>query len=133
MNRESSSEVILKQQLAAMEESGAFEWLQEKSKPFLKLMSYYKCAMMEIETKFNVLNEEYAFEHGSATMKYALLSANKPDMHRSTVIIFYENLCQGALQIRESVFSRPCLAYFCEKSLDMVPLFCCISTRCFRT
>lgn len=29
---------------------------------FMKLMSYYKCAIMEVETKFNVLNEEYSFQ-----------------------------------------------------------------------
>lgn len=29
---------------------------------FNKLMAYYKCALMEIETKFNVLNEEYSLE-----------------------------------------------------------------------
>lgn len=40
-----------------------FEWMQKKSMGFIKLMSYYRCAMMEIETKFNVLNEEYSFEH----------------------------------------------------------------------
>ena len=62
MNTETNSWIVLEQQLAAMAESGAFEWLQERSKPILKLMGYYKCAMMEIETKFNVLNEEYAFE-----------------------------------------------------------------------
>jgi len=62
MNEESIGSAALKQQLAAMAENGAFEWLQEKSMPFLRMMSYYKCAMMEIETKFNVLNEEYAFE-----------------------------------------------------------------------
>ena len=27
---------------------------------FMKLMTYYNCAMMEIETKFNVLNEEFS-------------------------------------------------------------------------
>ncbi len=41
----------------------ALEWLEEKSRPFTKLMSYYRCAMMEIETKFNVLNEEFSLEH----------------------------------------------------------------------
>ena len=30
---------------------------------FIKIMTYYKCAMMEIETKFNVLNEEYSLEY----------------------------------------------------------------------
>lgn len=38
------------------------DWMQRKSVPFIRLMSYYKCAMMEIETKFNVLNEEYSLE-----------------------------------------------------------------------
>ena len=38
------------------------EKIYEHSKPYIKLMSYYKCAMMEIETKLNVLNEEYSIE-----------------------------------------------------------------------
>lgn len=28
-----------------------------------RLMSYYRCAIMEIETKFKVLNEEYSLQH----------------------------------------------------------------------
>lgn len=30
---------------------------------FRKLMTYYKCAMMEVETKFNVLNEEFSLRY----------------------------------------------------------------------
>ena len=30
---------------------------------FRKLMSYYKCAMMEVETKFRVLNENMSYEY----------------------------------------------------------------------
>lgn len=37
--------------------------IEKQTKEFVKLMSYYKCAMMEIETKFNVLNEEYSLAH----------------------------------------------------------------------
>ena len=37
-------------------------WVQRKSKEVAKLMSYYRCAMMEIETKLNVLNEEFSWE-----------------------------------------------------------------------
>lgn len=32
----------------------------ERFQAFSKLMAYYRCAMMEIETKLNVLNEEYS-------------------------------------------------------------------------
>lgn len=39
------------------------EWMQKKMKELMTLMVYYKCAMMEIETKFNVLNEEYSLEY----------------------------------------------------------------------
>lgn len=38
----------------------AITWLQKKSFDYVRLMHYYKCAMMEIETKLNVLNEEYS-------------------------------------------------------------------------
>lgn len=33
------------------------------SKEFIKIMSYYKSAMLEVETRFHALNEEYLFEH----------------------------------------------------------------------
>ena len=31
--------------------------------PYKELMAYYRCAMMEIETKFNVLNEELSLQY----------------------------------------------------------------------
>ncbi len=52
----------LKRQIIEPEEEGAFEQIQGKSKSFVKLMSYYRCAIMEIETKFNVLNQEYSHD-----------------------------------------------------------------------
>ena len=36
------------------------EEVRERAQAFSKLMAYYRCAMMEIETKFNVLNEEFS-------------------------------------------------------------------------
>lgn len=38
------------------------EWAQKKSREFSKLMSYYRCAVMEIETKLHVLNEEFSWD-----------------------------------------------------------------------
>ena len=41
--------------------------LIKKTKPmmenFQKLMAYYRCAIMEMETKLNVLNEEYSLQY----------------------------------------------------------------------
>lgn len=37
--------------------------VQENLYPYQELMSRYKCAIMEIETKFNVLNEQFSIQH----------------------------------------------------------------------
>jgi putative GTP pyrophosphokinase len=39
------------------------EGIRQFVEDYAELMSYYKCAMMEIETKFKVLNEEYSLRH----------------------------------------------------------------------
>lgn len=38
------------------------EWGKAKLDKYNTLMAYYRCAMMEIETKFNVLNEEFSLQ-----------------------------------------------------------------------
>lgn len=42
--------------------SDAYKEFDAQRKELAVLMSYYRCAMMEIETKFKVLNEERAFK-----------------------------------------------------------------------
>lgn len=39
------------------------EMLQDNFKPFQGLMARYRCAMMEIETKLKVLDEQFSFEY----------------------------------------------------------------------
>lgn len=39
------------------------EKIEQESQPFRDLMAYYQCALMEIETKFRVLNEEFSLQH----------------------------------------------------------------------
>ena len=36
---------------------------KNKIKDYQRLMTYYRCAIMEIETKFNVLNEEFSLQY----------------------------------------------------------------------
>ena len=59
MNRE---EEYRDQLLASIDEE-ALTWLKEKSWEYIGLMSYYRCALMEIETKFKVLREQYSLSH----------------------------------------------------------------------
>jgi len=46
-----------------MSSEQTLQFAQEMGMRFNRLMSYYKCAMMEIETKFRVLKEEYSLRH----------------------------------------------------------------------
>ena len=39
------------------------EDVRKQFRDFTKLMAYYRCAMMEIETKLNVLNEEFSLRY----------------------------------------------------------------------
>ncbi len=41
----------------------ALKWIKDNSAEIASLMAYYKCAMMEVETKLNVLNEEFSLQH----------------------------------------------------------------------
>lgn len=49
--------------LSALTENDVQEWIQKYSIPYRQLMSYYQCAIMEVETKFNVLNEEMSLRY----------------------------------------------------------------------
>ncbi len=46
-----------------LETSQALPLLRGELQPYLELMSYYKCAIMEVETKFKVLNEEFSLQY----------------------------------------------------------------------
>ena len=39
------------------------DFVQENTKPLDTLMAYYKCAIMEVETKFKVLTDHISLEY----------------------------------------------------------------------
>ena len=41
---------------------GMYKWLLENEDQFKELMAYYRCALMEVSTKFNVLQEELSLK-----------------------------------------------------------------------
>ena len=52
-------------------------WIERNAVPYKELMAYYRCAIMEVETKFNVLNEELSIQydrHPIETIKSRLKS-----------------------------------------------------------
>ena len=52
----------IEEQLLKIDEKTRGEMI-ERSQEFIRLMTYYRCAMMEVETKFNVLNQEFSLRH----------------------------------------------------------------------
>lgn len=44
-------------------ENDAIEKILDQGEAFRTLMAYYKCAIMEVETKFNVLNTEFSLKY----------------------------------------------------------------------
>ena len=39
------------------------KWMKEQSLPYKELISYYTCAMMEVETRFRVLDEDFSIKY----------------------------------------------------------------------
>lgn len=59
---QSSEDAYFISKMESIADAETMQWVKRKSREFVKLMAYYRCAMMEIETKFNVLNEEYSLQ-----------------------------------------------------------------------
>ncbi|MBR6783751.1 MAG: hypothetical protein IKM32_03580 [Clostridia bacterium] len=50
----------IKEQINTLFTQELIEYGKPIMQKFTKLMAYYRCAIMEIETKFNVLNQEFS-------------------------------------------------------------------------
>lgn len=56
--------------------------VQSYTQPYRELMSYYRCAMMEVETKFNVLNEELSLQYDRNPIESIKTQPQVPREHR---------------------------------------------------
>ena len=54
---------MILEKFKSLADEQTIEWMEKKSSELMKLMAYYRCALMEIETKFNVLNVEFSLKH----------------------------------------------------------------------
>lgn len=63
MNRKNPKDEKLRELFLAFTDKAAMEWVEKRGAEFERLMAYYRCAMMEIETKFRVLDQEYSLQH----------------------------------------------------------------------
>lgn len=54
-------------------------WVMAYAQPFREMMAYYRCAMMEVSTKFNVLNEELSLEYDRNPIESIKTRLKSPD------------------------------------------------------
>ena len=60
---ETPSDTLRQMMVRQLNSSQIRDRVQNYTMPYRELMSYYRCAMMEVETKFNVLNEELSITY----------------------------------------------------------------------
>ena len=63
MFEETMEDKIYRQLLRTDLDQDKLQWTQRQSADFRRLMTYYKCAIREIETKFDVLDDEYSLQN----------------------------------------------------------------------
>lgn len=64
---------------ALFENEDSLHKLHQITEPFQKLMAYYRCAIMEVETKFNVLNEQFSLQHDRTPINGIKSRLKSPD------------------------------------------------------
>lgn len=79
-------------------------WMQEHFFEYRELMAYYRCAMMEMETKFNVLNEELSLEYDRNPIETIKVRLKSPDsigdkLYRKGLTPTTENIEQNIFDI----------------------------------
>lgn len=52
------------------------DFVNKNMKPIEKQMSYYQCAIMEVETKFKVLNEQYPWNMTAIRLRISSPASN---------------------------------------------------------
>ena len=65
--------------LSFFQKTPSAEKLREYVSGYNKLMAYYKCAMMEIETKLNVLNEQFSLQYDRNPINSIKTRLKSPD------------------------------------------------------
>ncbi len=93
-------EKVLLDPSTPLSDGQTMEWLQQNARPFRELMAYFRCAMMEVQTKFNVLNEELSLEYDRNPIENIKVRLKRPEsilgkLQRRGLPLTLENMEQG--------------------------------------
>lgn len=79
-NQSNISAISFEQALASrISKDEAHNWLKEYAQPYRELMTCYRCALMEIETKFKVLNEDFSLLEDNNPIESIKCRLKKPE------------------------------------------------------
>ncbi len=63
MSNEVQNEAEIRNQLEEIfYNKNTLDYIEDHTREYAELMAYYRCAIMEVETKFNVLNEQFSLQ-----------------------------------------------------------------------
>ena len=93
-------------------------------KPFGDLMMYYRCAMMEVETKFKVLNEQFSTQYNRNPIESIKTRLKKP----ASIIekIKRKNIGFSMKAIEENMFDIAGVRVICSFQEDIYFLASCL-------
>ena len=75
------------------------ELLKENIMPFNTLMAYYRCAIMEVETKFKVLNEEFSLQYDRIKSRIKSMDGIFKKAKKKNIPITMEGIEEGIRDI----------------------------------
>lgn len=98
--------------------------LGEFSEPYKKLMAYYKCAMMEISTKFNVLNEALSLQYDRNPIESIKTRIKSPESIADK--LERKNLSFSLENIEKNIFDVAGVRVICSFPSDIYMIADCL-------
>ena len=100
------------------------ETLFDRSKPFFQLMTYYGCALREVETKFQVLNDEFKLNCDRNPIESIKSRIKSPrsileKLERKGISIDPENIVGSIERIENSIYDIAGIRVICSFPEDI--------------
>lgn len=102
----------------------AIEKIEQASEPYRQLMAYYKCAMMEVSTKFNVLNEALSLQYDRNPIESIKTRIKEP--HSIVDKLNRKGLPLTLKSIEENIFDVAGIRVICSFPSDIYMLAECL-------
>lgn len=98
--------------------------IKETAQRTQKLMSYYQCAILEVETKFKVLNEQFSLEHERNPIESIKSRLKSPQSIAEKIM--RKNLPQNLTSIEENLYDVAGVRVICSFVDDIYMLADCL-------